>query len=118
MARARVVRVVDTGAVATLTGEDFSDGPDDRFARVLRLLEPLDLRKDEHEISMIGVGPLENLFHDGFEDWLWPDIERHARSDPKFRRALASSWAYRSSRFNDRRDLLAELGEPTGSAHD
>lgn len=60
---------------------------------------------------MIGVGPLEVLFHQGHEDLLWPDIERLARSDPRFCRALASTWAYASPRYEDRQALLNELGE-------
>jgi hypothetical protein len=58
---------------------------------------------------MIGVGPLENLFHEGYEDSLWPRIETLARTDQKFRRALSWCWAYGSSRYEDRRDLLNEL---------
>jgi hypothetical protein len=66
---------------------------------------------DPRRVGRIGCGPLENLFHKGYEDGLWSRIEQLARDDPLFRRALASAWAYRSPRYADRRALLEELGE-------
>ena len=91
--------------------DDFLGSPETRLNRIEHLLVDLDLELDAHEIAMIGVGPLEVLFHQGHEDLLWPEIERLARSDPRFRRALASTWAYDSPRYDDRQALLRELGE-------
>ena len=66
---------------------------------------------DAERINAIGCGPLETLFHKGYEDRLWQSIERLAREDVRFRRALASAWAYQSPRYADRRALLEQLGE-------
>ena len=68
----------------------------------------------EKAISMIGIGPLESLLHLGVGDRLWPEIERLARSDPRFRRALSYVWAYDSPEFERREQLLEELGEQPG----
>ncbi len=57
-----------------------------------------------------GCGPLESLLMVQ-EDQLWSEIEHLARTDRRFRRALASVWAYRSPRYEQRSALLAELGE-------
>ena len=61
-------------------------------------------------IGEIGCGDLENLVH-GHGDELWPEIERLARADPIFRRALRCVWAYDSPEFARRDQLLRELGE-------
>ena len=45
------------------------------------------------------------------EDELWPQIERLARGDVRFRRALSHVWAYESPEFDRRERLLEELGE-------
>ena len=91
---------------------DFLGDPEARLKRVESLLQDLNLDEDAEEIGRIGVGPLEVLFHQGHEDRLWPEIERLARSEPRFRRALASTWAYESSRYDDRQALLSELDAP------
>lgn len=61
-------------------------------------------------INEIGCGPLENLIR-AHGVTLWPDVERLARSDPRFRRALSSVWAYDSPEYERRTQLLTELGE-------
>ena len=91
---------------------DFLGSAEDRLTRVERKLAPLVDGQDDDEIMMIGIGPLETLFHQGHEDLLWPRIERLARSDEKFRRALKACWAFESPRFDDRRRLLEELAKP------
>jgi hypothetical protein len=65
---------------------------------------------DPEVVVEVGVGDLENLVRD-HGDELWPEIERLARSDPRFRRALACVWAYDSPEYDRRKALLAELGE-------
>jgi catechol 2,3-dioxygenase-like lactoylglutathione lyase family enzyme len=60
----------------------------------------------------VGCGDLENLLRD-HEVELWPRIEALARADVRFRRALASVWAYESPALKQRAALLAELGETT-----
>ena len=65
---------------------------------------------DPEMIARIGVGELENLLRDD-EMELWPEIESIARRDPRFRSALASAWAYDSPAFEQREQLLRELGE-------
>lgn len=89
--------------------------PEDRLTAIEQELARLDAWADDHEIVMIGVGPLEDLLGRGGEDLLWPRIEALARSDLKFRRALASCWAYSSPRYEDRYRLLDELGEFYGA---
>lgn len=58
----------------------------------------------------VGSGDLESLLM-VHEEELWPDVEQTARSNPRFRRALSSVWAYDSPKFNQRSALLEELGE-------
>lgn len=65
---------------------------------------------DPDLIGEIGAGELENLVRAHGEQ-LWPEIERIARSDIRFRRALASVWAYDSPEYERRTRLLEELGE-------
>jgi hypothetical protein len=60
---------------------------------------------------MVGCGPLESLLHQGHGDLLWPEIERLARSDELFRRALENVWAYDSPEYERRERLLAELSD-------
>jgi hypothetical protein len=57
----------------------------------------------------VGCGDLESLIR-RYEAELWPQIEDLARSDVRFRRALAGVWAYDSSLFDRRDALLKELG--------
>jgi hypothetical protein len=65
---------------------------------------------DEERCGDIGVGPLENLLrHHELE--LWDEVERLARSDARFLRALAYVWAYSSPAFARRDALLTDLGE-------
>ena len=63
-------------------------------------------------VTDVGCGDLENLLRD-HEVELWPRIEALARVDVRFRRALASVWAYESPALDRRTALLAELGEMT-----
>ena len=65
---------------------------------------------DPDLVGEVGAGDLENLIRDDGEA-LWPEIERLARSDPRFRRALACVWVDDSPEFDRRQALLAELGE-------
>lgn len=58
----------------------------------------------------LGCGSLEELLR-SYEEDLWPEVERLAREDPVFRRALRSVWAYDSPMFRRREALLEELGE-------
>lgn len=58
----------------------------------------------------LGCGELEGLLDD-HEAELWPEIERLARTDPVFRRALQCAWAYDSPMFDQREKLLEEVGE-------
>lgn len=85
---------VDAGLVAELTA----------------IVERLHAAEDEDLFAAIAVGPLESLFHQGHEEALWPEIERLARQDPVFRKALAQCWAYSSPMYDRRADLLIELG--------
>ena len=62
-------------------------------------------------IMEVGSGPLEALLRQGHEEMLWPRIERLARDDERFRRALSVAWAYDSPMLARRDALLAELGE-------
>ncbi|HEY7136563.1 MAG TPA: hypothetical protein VIB48_16035 [Acidimicrobiia bacterium] len=65
---------------------------------------------DEELIDELGVGPLESLLR-AHEQELWPRVERLARDDIRFRRALRGVWAYDSPYFERRDALLEELGE-------
>jgi hypothetical protein len=67
--------------------------------------------EDDQAIMMLAVGPLEPFFHQGHEEDLWPEVERLAREEPVFRRALRQCWAYESPMFVRRERLLEELGE-------
>lgn len=78
----------------------------DQIVDVLHHAEDLDAAAGE-----VGCGDLEDLFHAGHEKELWPEIERLARADPIFRRALRAAWAYDSPMFERREALLQELGE-------
>ncbi|MCU1451989.1 MAG: hypothetical protein JWN46_135 [Acidimicrobiales bacterium] len=88
--------------------------PDEQLDYIVGMLGDCHLVDDANRIDRLGAGPLETLMLFGHEDELWDRIEHLARTDPKFRRALASVWGYRSPRFDDRARLLEELGEPTG----
>ena len=65
---------------------------------------------DPQLIGQVGLGPLESLLLQ-HEEELWPSLERLARNDERFRRALAAVWAYDSPAFDRREVLLKELGE-------
>ena len=54
------------------------------------------------------AGELENLLRH-HEEELWPEIERLARENVRFRRALSAAWAYDSPVFEQRNELLEEL---------
>lgn len=84
--------------------------PPDMLAELVRVLYSTD-EPDPDLCSEVGCGDLESLLRD-HETSLWPEVERLARTDVRFRRALSSVWAYDSPEFDNRRDaLLAELGE-------
>jgi hypothetical protein len=50
-------------------------------------LQLIDAAQTPEELSFIGAGPLENLLY-GRGDMIIDEVERLARQDPKFRRAL------------------------------
>jgi hypothetical protein len=77
-----------------------------------RIVVALNATREPNEelIRWIGCGELENLIRDHGEE-LWSGIERFAREDARFRRALRSVWAYDSPEFRRREALLEELGE-------
>jgi hypothetical protein len=83
--------------------------PVDALADLVKMLYSSD-DPDPGLCSEIGCGDLESLLCDN-ETELWPHIERLARTDIRFRRALSSVWAYDSPEFERREALLAELGE-------
>jgi hypothetical protein len=65
---------------------------------------------DEELITEIGVGPLESLLRE-HEQELWLRVERLARDNARFRRALCAVCAYDSPYLERREALLEELGE-------
>ena len=89
---------------------------------ILDRIEPADMLEELRDVLYstdepdsdlcrdVGCGDLESLLSE-HETALWPEIERLARSDVRFRRALSSVWAYDSPEFERRAALLAELGE-------
>jgi hypothetical protein len=83
--------------------------PADLLARLVGALNESE-QPDQWLCSEIGGGDLESLLRDN-ETELWPAVERLARTDVRFRRALSSVWAYDSPEFERREALLAELGE-------
>jgi len=83
--------------------------PPDMLAALVRVLHSTD-QPDADLCSQVGCGDLESLLRD-HETALWPEVERLARTDLRFRRALSSVWAYDSPQFAHREALLAELGE-------
>jgi hypothetical protein len=83
--------------------------PSDMLAELVKVLYSTD-EPDPDLCSEVGCGDLESLLRD-HETALWPEVERLARTDIRFRRALASVWAYESPEFERRSALLAELGE-------
>lgn len=72
------------------------DGVDDRIERggvealdlILALLEGA---PDDDACLAVGAGPLQNLLHDHGNE-LIDQIERVARREPRFRRALTGVW--------------------------
>lgn len=77
------------------------------------IVDELDAAEDEAIDDLcgrIGAGRLERVLRKN-ETELWDVIESLARSNPRFRRALSSVWAYGSPMFDRREALLAELGE-------
>lgn|GEM_PF-3953227 len=86
-------------------GED----PTDLLAEIVALLESTE-EPDLELIGSVGAGALETLVRNhGVE--LWDEIERFARQDVRFRRALRSVWAYESPEYERRTELLGELRE-------
>jgi hypothetical protein len=83
--------------------------PEERLGELVELLHAAD-EPDFDLIGEVGCGELENLVRAHGEQ-LWPVLERLARADPIFRRALRSVWAYDSPEFERRDKLLRELGE-------
>jgi hypothetical protein len=110
----------DTRCVETNDSQPSNDLPldlqailaDDRAGTLAAIVQEIHSHGDDADfVSMMGVGPLESLFHQGHGEALWPEVERLARTDPLFRRALRSVWAYDSPEFDRREALLAELPE-------
>src|SRR3954447_1836164 len=63
---------------------------------------------DEQLCRRISAGNLESLLRE-HEDHLWLEVERLARADLRFRRALDTVIAANSPMFRARCDLLEEL---------
>jgi hypothetical protein len=84
--------------------------PDDVLDEIVSIIHST-AEPDFDLIAEVGVGPLEQLFHEGHEEHLWPRLEQLARDDSWFRRALGAVWAFSSPCFAERERLLAELGE-------
>jgi hypothetical protein len=68
---------------------------------------------DDELCGRIGAGNLESLLRE-HEAQLWPEVERLARADLRFRRALGYVWASDSPMYERRRDLLRELEDLDG----
>ena len=83
--------------------------PNEALAHLVEVLHATD-EPDPDLCLEVGCGDLESVLAN-HETELWDEIERLARTDPRFRRALSSVWAYDSAQFNRREALLAELGE-------
>ncbi len=106
----------DTLDVAGLTDRMMSEGgpahelsADEILTRIVAIVNATP-EPNEDLLSWVGCGELENLIRDAGKE-LWPRIERLARKDVRFRRALRSVWAYDSPEFERRQALLGELGE-------
>jgi hypothetical protein len=86
-----------------------ADDPSATLAEIVGLLHAHAF--DDDFVSMMGVGPIESLLHQGHGEALWPQMEHLVRTDAVFRRALRSAWAYESPEFERRKALLDELAE-------
>ncbi|MEA2901504.1 MAG: hypothetical protein QOH36_1391 [Actinomycetota bacterium] len=104
-------------------GDDEEAWEDHLFFRVIRdIEEPAALlaeavaildstpEPDVDLIGSVGAGALETLVRNHGTE-LWEEIERLARDNVRFRRALRSVWAYDSPEYERRSQLLEELGE-------
>ena len=81
-------------------------------AALSRILADIHAHADDSDfIDNVGCGPLESLFHQGHGEEVWSEVETLARTDPLFRRALRSVWAYSSPEYDRREALLAELSD-------
>jgi hypothetical protein len=88
---------------------DSDSSPTDALAEIV---DDIHRHADDAEyIERVGVGPLESLFHQGYGEELWPEVERLARSDVLFRRALNQVWAYSSAEYARRQALLQEFAD-------
>jgi hypothetical protein len=74
---------------------------------VLVLLSPPSF--DREFCERVGCGDLESLLQRHETD-LWPSVEHLARTNRRFAVALTSVWAFDSPMFEDRQELLLELG--------
>jgi len=102
--------------VAALTDRMLSEGgpphklsPNELLTRIVAVVNATP-EPNEELLSWVGCGELENLIRDAGKE-LWPRIEKLARKDARFRRALRSVWAYDSPEYERRHALLEELGE-------
>ena len=84
--------------------------PDEMLDAIVAELHSTD-DMDEELCLEIGRGDLESVLA-RHEAALWDRIELLARSDPRFRRALRSVWAYGSPLYDRRAALLGELPDP------
>jgi hypothetical protein len=87
---------------------DFGE-PRDLLADVVAVLDSTP-EPDLELIGSVGAGSLETLVRNHGAD-LWEEVERLARQNIRFRRALRSVWAYDSAEYDRRTQLLKELGE-------
>lgn len=83
--------------------------PTEALAEIVAVLHST-VDADPDLCAEVGCGDLEEVLRDN-ETALWAEVERLARTDARFRRALSSVWAYDSPEFERRTALLAELGE-------
>lgn len=83
--------------------------PAEALAHLVEVLHTTD-DPDPDLCLEVGCGDLESVLRD-HESELWDEVERLARNDVRFRRALSSVWAYDSPEVERRTALLAELGE-------
>jgi hypothetical protein len=83
--------------------------PSELLAEAVAILDAT-LEPDLDLIGSVGAGALETLIRNHGGE-LWLEIERLARRNIRFRRALRSVWAYDSPEYERRSRLLGELGE-------
>jgi hypothetical protein len=84
---------IDRGyAEAAITAyQHVADLVDDGSDGVVQLLVELNRADPDHDGATVGAGPLEDLVH-AHGDRMIDELERQARQDPSFRKALSTVW--------------------------